>query len=237
MAAAPLAAAAAALEALLLGRFGLGGEPLALAGAAGLTAAAALALPRPDAAGVWGSLDRREKAIWGAVAGVGLVWVAWILRRPLIGIDGITYQLAEAVSWVGSGDTGSAVSTFYDIPTAAYPLTNEVLLSWVVGISGSLAPALLVGPALTVAAGRLGVARAAAAGRPARRPPDWPLPRSSRCPSWSGASPSRAPTSRRRPGWRAARRWWPARPGVRSCWGRRSWPRGWRSGPRPLPCR
>ena len=162
VAAAPLVGGAAALETLLLGRFGLGGEPVALAGAAGLTAALALALPRPEATGVWGPLDRREKAIWGALAGIGLVWLAWILRRPLIGIDGVTYQLAEAVSWVGSGDTGSAVQTFYDIPTASYPLTNEVLLSWVVGISGSLAPALLVGPALAVllgASGWLGLRR------------------------------------------------------------------------------
>ncbi|MFL5843963.1 MAG: hypothetical protein ACJ762_04650 [Solirubrobacteraceae bacterium] len=135
LAAAPLAACAAALEALALGRVGLGAEPLALTGAALATALVAhLALPVP--------IGPPLRWTTGAViaAGVTVALVDWLLRTPALGVDGISYHLPEVLSWIHGNDTGATPLVVAEFQTGSYPLTNEVLLTWQMGIARSFAP-------------------------------------------------------------------------------------------------
>jgi hypothetical protein len=176
VAAAPLAAAAAVAEALLLGAVGIGGEPLALAGAAGVTwLAARLLLPEPllpagrELAAWWRRLVPAERAIGGALAGAWLAWVAWGLRHPGLGYDTVIYHLPEAAVWTQHGSPGSIQTILQGLPVTNYPVTDEVLLSWATGISKSLVPTSLLVPlqvALLAAAGWLGL-RALRVPRPA----------------------------------------------------------------------
>jgi hypothetical protein len=94
------------------------------------------------------------------------VWIAWQLRHPLIGPDALTYHLPIATAWVQNGRPGSVVGVMNGEPFGNYPLTNEVLVAWALGISRSWAwvsvwsPVLLVGVGLGawVALRELGVA-------------------------------------------------------------------------------
>jgi hypothetical protein len=146
LAAAPLGACAAALEALLLGRLDLGDEPLALAGAAVLTfLVARLALPATTGEAL--RLGRGAQVIGGAIAAVAV----WLLMTPALGVDGISYHLPEVLAWTAGGDTGSTPVVVAEFQTGSYPLTNEVLLAWAMGISRSFAPvALWTGAALSL---------------------------------------------------------------------------------------
>lgn len=154
VAAAPIAAAAACVEALVLGPFGAGGEPLWLAGMAIASyALAALRLP-PPATSLWAEgadalrgLGVARLAAWGALAGGALAVVAWLLRYPLPGTDSVANHVAIALEWVQAGTPGSVTLNSYDFPTGAYPLTNELLIAWAMGISRSFVPATLLAPA------------------------------------------------------------------------------------------
>jgi hypothetical protein len=84
----------------------------------------------------------------GAATGSVMIYAAWILRYPRLGYDAISYHLPEVINWVHSGRTGSPVPAWTGFVTSAYPLTNEVALSWGVGISRSLVFAVLWSPAL-----------------------------------------------------------------------------------------
>jgi hypothetical protein len=167
VAAATFAAAAAALSALGLGLVGLGTEPGWLVAVAALVwLAARFALPDPEP-----SLSEQLRAAWdgspslarialGAAGGALLVWALWIMRRPDFGFDGAHYHLPEAFTWLRDGHPGSVEDVFPGFPVGAYPLVNEVLVSWAAGISRSQAPALLWTPALialTAMAGWLGL--------------------------------------------------------------------------------
>lgn len=145
IAALPLAAAAAVLEALALGLLGLGTDPLALGGAAAATWLLARAcVPAPSAraaeelAAWWRGRGPLARMGAGALAGALLAFGAWALRYPAIGEDGLTYHLPAIAGWVQSGSPGSVIDYFDDLPTGSYPITHEVLLSWSVGISRSL---------------------------------------------------------------------------------------------------
>ena len=176
-----------------------------------------------------------ERAAFGATLGAGAAWLAWMLWRPLIGIDGVTYQLAEAVSWVNSGRAGAAVQTFYDVPTASYPLTNEVLLSWLMGISQTLAAGLVLTPflaALLVASAWLGLRRLGAP----RGAVALAIAALLSVPFVVTGVPSRARTFPPPLGWPAARPWWPRRCGGPRCWARHWWPPGSPSEPSPPRC-
>ncbi|MGI8802514.1 MAG: hypothetical protein ACR2KV_10125 [Solirubrobacteraceae bacterium] len=170
LAAAVIACTAAILEALGLGLAGLGSEPLALAAAAVLSWAAARAwLPAPPEGGVaeqalayvrGGSPGLR--AALGAVAGILVALTAFALQYPLVGLDGMAYHLPEIVSWVDSGRPGSIVSSIPGVPTGSYPLTNEVLLAWGMGLARSFVPVALwsaTSLGLLLAGGRLGLRR------------------------------------------------------------------------------
>jgi hypothetical protein len=163
VAAAPLAAAAAALSLLALGRLGLSDSQFAVVGVAvALGALAHVRLPRPAPAFRRG-LHRRERLALGAAVGLGVAWTAWILRYPGLGADPLYYHLSEAVLWAQRGDAGAGHPVLYVFPVEAYPLTDELLVSWVLSTSRWLGAAELWAPAmlaLAVTAGVTGLRRA-----------------------------------------------------------------------------
>jgi hypothetical protein len=150
LAALALGAAAAVGQALLLGLVRLGTSPVALSLAAGgtwLAARACLAAPSPrpldELRDWWAGLGAPGRALVGAGAGALLAYTSFALRFPAIGVDGLTYHLPDVAGWVQNGSPGSAIDYFDELPTGSYPVTNEVLLSWLVGISRGLMPITL----------------------------------------------------------------------------------------------
>jgi hypothetical protein len=169
VAAAALGAAAAVIEALALGLFGLSGRPGALTGLAVLTwLAVRLRTPAP-ARPLGGELQRvlttarlAQLAGLGALAGLLLAVALTELHRPVLGRDAVTYHLPEVIGFVQSGHTGRVLQDFYGLPVGNYPITQEVLLAWAVGISHGFAAALLLTLAtvpLLLGAGWLGLAQ------------------------------------------------------------------------------
>lgn len=167
VAAVPLAASVAAIEALGLGFVGLGTNPVALfigAAAAWLGAwrlVPAADTPLADQLGAWWtSLPPRGRLVAGALAGANLAWAAWLLRYPAFDLDSHSYHIPEVLAWVRNGTPGSVLPILPGFPYGALPVTNEVLLSWGSGIGRSLVwltiwPAMLF--ALLAAAGWLGL--------------------------------------------------------------------------------
>ncbi|MCA1681085.1 MAG: hypothetical protein LC777_20165, partial [Actinobacteria bacterium] len=103
VAAAPIAAAAACLQCVVLGLAGLGSSPVALSGAAALTWLGSLRLPAPvvstpaELRAWWGRQARAARGLAGAGAGLFLALCAWLLRYPYVGNDGVTYHLNTVV--------------------------------------------------------------------------------------------------------------------------------------------
>lgn len=159
VAAAPLAAAAACAESVVLGVVRLGSSPVALGLAALVTWAASLSLPaRGPAVGAelsawWAARSRGERAVTGAAAGAFLALCAWLLKYPYVGNDGVTYHLNTVVDFVESGRPTDLVTSTYAFPTANHPLTNELLLSWPISIARSFVPATLWTPVALLLAG------------------------------------------------------------------------------------
>jgi hypothetical protein len=163
LAAASFAAAAAVIEAMTLGLVGLGGSSAALAGAAGLTWLGTRALaPAPeigalqDLAAWWQALAPGERIVLGALGGAGLAWTGWLLRYPAFGYDTLLYHLPEAIIWVQQGTPGTSEAIGSGGPVGSYPLAQEVLTGWAMGIARSFVPATLLVPAtamLTLAGG------------------------------------------------------------------------------------
>jgi hypothetical protein len=166
-----LLAAAAVIEALALGLVALGGTPAALATAAVLTwLAARIWLPEPERSpwhelrDWWGGLPAVSRVGLGALAGATAAIALTLLHRPEPGFDGITYHLPEVVDFVQSGRPGAVFQAYYGLPIGNYPLTNEVLLSWLTGITHGYAAQTLWSPAsalLLLAAGWLGLGQLA----------------------------------------------------------------------------
>jgi hypothetical protein len=154
LAAAPLAAALAACQALALGLIGAGSEQLALAGAALLTWLVSRLLPAPERSLTaevvewWGRKTTGGRVISGALAGLLAAWAAWNLHRPDVGIDGSYYHLPEVIAWVHNGQPGSDLPIHSWLDVGSYPLAHETLLAWSMGISRSLVPLGLIGVAL-----------------------------------------------------------------------------------------
>src|SRR4051794_29068161 len=88
LAAAPLAPALAICEALALGLFRAGTEPLVLTGAALLTWLVSRSLPAPERSLAaetlewWRSATPLARVVCGALAGGLAGWAAWNLYRP-----------------------------------------------------------------------------------------------------------------------------------------------------------
>ncbi|MDX6674301.1 MAG: hypothetical protein QOH11_1719 [Solirubrobacteraceae bacterium] len=155
VAAAVLAAGAALVESLGLGLVGLGGSTAALAAAAlatwlavRLTVAAPEFALGAEIAAAWRGAPTGARVALGAVAGLGAVWTAWILRHPSIGFDATIYHWTEAVRWVQDGHPGAVEYVSYDFPFGNYPLADEVLVSWSAGLARSFAALALWTPAL-----------------------------------------------------------------------------------------
>ena len=155
LAAAVIATAGAVAEALGLGLAGLGSSTIALALAAGVTSGAARAwLPRPalspldEFAEAVATAPTAARVAVGAGGGVLAVLAVFFLIHPSLGIDGVSYHLPEIVSWIHGGSPGAEIQPSEDFPTAAYPLTNEVLLAWAIGLSRSFVPVALWTPIL-----------------------------------------------------------------------------------------
>jgi hypothetical protein len=177
LAAAALAASAACLSALLLGLAGLGTSPIALTlAAAALWLAARLRLPEPtppprhELARAWTATPLGGRLLLGALAGAWLAWTAWLLRYPALGIDSVAYHLTEIVGWIHDGRPGAVEPIVPGLPVGNYPLTNEVILAWGMGISRSFVWASVWTPAalvLLAAAGWSGLRSLRAARLPA----------------------------------------------------------------------
>jgi hypothetical protein len=163
VAAAPIAASAAVLSLLALGRIGLSGSPVAVVGVAvALGAAARARLPRRPSR--WAPA-RRERLALGAALGLALAWTGWVLRNPGLGIDPLSYHLSEAILWVQQGDAGAVHQVTYAYPVGNYPVTDELLVSWVLAASQRLGAAGLWAPgmvALAATAAVTGLRRARA---------------------------------------------------------------------------
>jgi len=158
VAAAAIAAAAAAFECIALGLADLGSSPVALPAAAGLTWVGARRLPAYTSALAelhiwWRTRSRLERALVGAALGGFVALCAWLLRYPYVGNDGVTYHLSAVADFVRSGTPSELVQSSYVFPTANHPLTNELLLSWPVGIARSFVPATLWTPLMLLLAG------------------------------------------------------------------------------------
>ncbi len=173
LAAAPVLAAAMVLEALVLGLAGLGTSPVALTVAAVATwGAGFVALPAPAVS------PRAELAAWwegasaGAAAGAGaalalaVACAVWLARDPFVGPDGLAYHLPDVLGWIQDGRPGARNAVVARLPVENYPLTNEVLLAWPMGIARDftvLAPfqvafAVLLAGSVLAGLRRLGVA-------------------------------------------------------------------------------
>lgn len=138
-----VATASAVAIALLLGLFALADEPLLLTGAAVAVFVLARkvvsqAPPAADELALWWSgLGRRDRFTAGALAGLSFGWMAWQLRHPYVGVDGFTYHLPLAAEWAQTGRPGSLVDLIAGVPVANYPVTNEVAVGYLTGISRS----------------------------------------------------------------------------------------------------
>lgn len=139
-----LAAATVVVEELGLGLVGLADSSIALTAAALVVyALARVLLPHPrvgagEELGRWwnGAVPTRRTAL-GAFVGLTLGWIAWQLRHPFLGFDGLTYHLGLAGAWAQGAAPGSLVEVFGGLPVANYPATNEVMLAWTVALSHS----------------------------------------------------------------------------------------------------
>ena len=157
LAAVPIGAAAAGIQALGLGLVGLGGEPWALCAAVVATWIGVRAvIPAPDPSlavqltAAWTNLSAPGRFATGAIAGAGLAWTVWLVRYPAYGWDNLTYHVPEIVTWVQKGTPGSIEPILPGWVVGNYPLTNEVLLTWGTGLSRTFVW-LTVWPSLMVA--------------------------------------------------------------------------------------
>lgn len=155
--AAVCAAALAVLCALLLSTVALGASPPALSALAGLSWLAARRLlpepkPRPTAelAGWWRKSPTGAKVVLFACAGAWAAWALWLARWPILGADSMIYHVPEIIEWIHEGTPGSISSIFVGYPVGAYPVTNEVLMTWPTAIARSFAPVVFWAPAMLV---------------------------------------------------------------------------------------
>lgn len=163
IAAAAMAVSTACLQALALGLLDLGASPAALAATALATFAASRRwLPAPELsvatelAGWWERRGRLERAALGALAGLAAAWTAWMLKYPFLGEDAVRYRLPTVIAWVQEGSPGALYTAAEEYRTDAYPLGNELALSWAMAIARSFVPATLWTPALVALAALAG---------------------------------------------------------------------------------
>jgi hypothetical protein len=132
LAAVVLAASLMVLHSLLLGLLGLSDAPAAFLGLAVGTAALVRPL-RPLGADPlfeqsW--VDRRARAIAGALAGAWIVTAVHRLARPYLSLDSVVNHAAQPVAWLQRGEMASLTPVSANLPFEHYPLTHEVLVAW-----------------------------------------------------------------------------------------------------------
>ena len=145
----------AVMEALVLGLAGLGNSTIALVAAAALTCAGVVArLPAPTISLLaelgrwWDGLRPSARAGAAMLAGLAMAWMGWLLRNPAIGFDSGLYHYAQVAGWIDNGRPGSILFLSHDLPYGNYPLTDEVAMTWMAGISRSFVPLVAWNPAL-----------------------------------------------------------------------------------------
>ena len=145
--AAPAAAALVVGWTLGLGLLGLSGSVAALAAGPIAAWAASRWLPRRSAWSItaalrdrWNQASRPQRVAALGLAGAAAGCMLELARQPGFQGDALTYHLADVVGWLHSGHAGSTQTFSYDFPVGSYPVTNEVLLTWMIGISRSFAP-------------------------------------------------------------------------------------------------
>ena len=150
-----LAAGLVLVQALALGLLGLADSSLILTAVAVLTyACARAALPAPviglrAALASWtGRLSPGGRAAAAGGAAFALAWMAWQLRHPYLAVDSLAYHLPLAAAWAQSGHPGALIGAIAGLPVASYPVSSEVLVSWVLAISHSWVVASLWTPML-----------------------------------------------------------------------------------------
>jgi hypothetical protein len=160
LAAVVYAAALAVIEAIALGRFGIGAKSLPLGVVAGLTwVTTVLIVPAPEVSataelrGAWRRTGTWARVGVGVTGGVGLAFAVWLLRHPSIGLDSNLYHYVEVSRWLHDGGIGGFERLDYGVSYSSYPLTNQVLLAWGAGIGRSFAPLALWMPFTLALAG------------------------------------------------------------------------------------
>lgn len=88
----------------------------------------------------WNRASRMQRVAVLAAAGAVAGLIVEVAVEPGFDIDPLTYHLVDVFGWLHSGHAGTAQTYEYDLPLGYYPVTNEILLTWVLGISRSFAP-------------------------------------------------------------------------------------------------
>jgi hypothetical protein len=127
------------------GLLGLKASQAAMAAITLALAAGALAV-RPAAPAVEARPDP-----WPVLpaAAMAAVMLGLELGRPSVATDG--FHLADVAIWVHDRAPGSSVYTAYEWPAGAYPLVNELILTWGNGIARAFSPTSFWTVALTAA--------------------------------------------------------------------------------------
>ncbi|MDB4951256.1 MAG: hypothetical protein JWM27_3905, partial [Gemmatimonadetes bacterium] len=90
----------------------------------------------------------RGRAAAAGAAAFAAAWMAWQLRHPYLATDSLAYHLPLAAAWAQSGHPGSLIGAIAGLPVASYPVSSEVLVSWVLSVSHSWVVASLWTPAM-----------------------------------------------------------------------------------------
>ncbi len=144
-------------EAMALGVVSLGASPVALTLAAIGSWAAALSLtpamrmaPLAELSAWWRNLGTGGRVAAAALGGLAGAWVAWQVRNFSIGFDSSLYHYPLVAGWIANGSPGTGLELSYEIPYGAYPLTDEVALTWGAAIARGWTPLVLWNPLLGV---------------------------------------------------------------------------------------
>jgi hypothetical protein len=134
-----LLATMAVLVPLACGLLGLGASAWALAAATLAVAAAAGFAAGPAAPPRYAGASPSLAAC--AAAGMGVAFALRSLFDATVRTDG--FHLAEVVRWLHEGHPGTVELVRHEWPAGAYPLANELILTWGAGIARSFAPVAL----------------------------------------------------------------------------------------------
>lgn len=135
----------------------LGGQPAALStalpgapgiaptGAAAGVVLAGLVLWRVPATPT-APLDAPERRML-LLVGVGTALLTVLgVQSPAIGFDGLLYHLALPAAWAGDGQLASLPTVATGLPVEAYPVGVEVVVGWLVAVSGATVVAMVLAP-------------------------------------------------------------------------------------------